>query len=339
LMVLDAWRFTRNETALRRYLPIVVGIMEFYMNYAPAKSNSIIFYPTQALETYWCPFPFEEDACVTNDAPTIAATVSLSARILSLPRQFLDPTFRQRLAAWSAALPLLPSAGTPPVLQPAEKFRNYLYNSETPELYPVHPFRYISIARLLADQNKTDQHAKTKVETHHLQKNASTATPTLKQYLDMAIGAWQADPRAHSNSGWNQGIMNAALLGLANEAWAYIVQRASVDPPRGYRFLGFAPHMQDYEPSADHYANMMSALQLMLVVPADQDLEGDGGEDKIVIFPAWPCHLDVEFKLHAPANTIIIAQYSAAQKKIVRLDIDPPTRRSSVIIGLNCSSA
>lgn len=35
--------------------------------------------------------------------------------------------------------------------------------------------------------------------------------------------------------------------------------------PQGYRFPGFAPHEQDYEPSADHYANMMSAVHWMIV--------------------------------------------------------------------------
>jgi len=74
---------------------------------------------------------------------------------------------------------------------------------------------------------------------------------------------------AHGNSGWAQGAMNAALLGLTDVVMPMVVGRAKTGPAKGYRFQGFAPHEQDYEPSADHFANMNSALNWMLLMPAD----------------------------------------------------------------------
>ena len=56
--------------------------------------------------------------------------------------------------------------------------------------------------------------------------------------------------------------MIAALLGLTNDASRMLLERAATQPAPGYRFIGFAPHMQDYEPSADHFANMVSASVL-----------------------------------------------------------------------------
>ena len=43
------------------------------------------------------------------------------------------------------------------------------------------------------------------------------------------------------------------------------VSRARTPPGRGYRFLGFAPHEQDYEPSADQFANMNSAVHTQAI--------------------------------------------------------------------------
>ena len=54
---------------------------------------------------------------------------------------------------------------------------------------------------------------------------------------------------ANGNGGWNQGVMNAALLGNAEHAKAGLLGRSSSAPGAGYRFIGFAPHEQDYEPS------------------------------------------------------------------------------------------
>ena len=45
----------------------------------------------------------------------------------------------------------------------------------------------------------------------------------------------------NGNGGWNQGIMNAALLGNAAIASHQAILRAKTPPGKGYRFQGFAP--------------------------------------------------------------------------------------------------
>ena len=68
--------------------------------------------------------------------------------------------------------------------------------------------------------------------------------------------------------------MDAALLGLAHEAAALVLGRAKMKPAQGYRFPVFAPHLQDYEPSADHFAVMANALTYMLLQSKDDADEG-----------------------------------------------------------------
>ena len=53
---------------------------------------------------------------------------------------------------------------------------------------------------------------------------------------------------ADSNTGWTQGVLNAALLGRADRASKMVSERANTSPAIGYVFPGFAPHMQDYQP-------------------------------------------------------------------------------------------
>lgn len=106
----------------------------------------------------------------------------------------------------------------------------------------------------------------------------------------------------HCTSGWNYGLNAASLLGLSEPAakqvsyhgcvcvteprttgpaagsfvevvctWCLtytvpccvqVLERAATAPAAGYRFIGFAPHMQDFDPSADHFANMNRCVQV-----------------------------------------------------------------------------
>jgi hypothetical protein len=92
-----------------------------------------------------------------------------------------------------------------------------------------------------------------------------------------------------------------------------------------YRFPGFAPHEQDFDPSADHFANMGRALQDMLIQT------GDDQADSIVLLPAWPCHWDVDFKLWGPRNTSVTVVW--ANGALVSLDVDPPARAADIKWG------
>jgi len=179
-------------------------------------------------------------------------------------------------------------------------------NVETPELYSVHPFRYFTLGRSRLPAGR-----------------ARDIAPS--------IFCLEQSPRktcryADSNEGWTQGVLNAALLGRATKASSMVLTRAAKTTPAvGYRFPAFMPHMQDYQPSEDHLAVMNTALQLMLASPAD-----DGPAGGVLLFPAWPCAWEVQFKLAAPRKTLVAGVFRGG--KLVNLSVTPPERASAISV-------
>jgi hypothetical protein len=76
----------------------------------------------------------------------------------------------------------------------------------------------------------------------------------------------------------------------------------------------------DELPDMDHGGVGQMALQLML-------LQAEG--DKLLLFPAWPKEWDVEFKLHAPQNTIVEGVY--CDGKLEQLKVTPHSRAKDII--------
>jgi alpha-L-fucosidase 2 len=104
---------------------------------------------------------------------------------------------------------------------------------------------------------------------------------------DLEAGPATFDARKFEKTGgWPQDPIQAALLGLTDAARAAIVQN-------------FSNHGTGRFPvSLPDQANGSVAsmtLQSMLM-----QTEGS----KIAVFPSWPKDWDVEFKLHAPQNTV-----------------------------------
>jgi hypothetical protein len=131
-------------------------------------------------------------------------------------------------------------------------------------------------------------------------------------------------PAPHPPPRRSYGINAAALLGLADAAAAQLLQRATAAPAPGYRFQGFAAHMQDFDPSADYFANMNRALQDMLIQSGDDGFQAT----TVVLFPAWPCGWDVSFKLWGPLATSVEVVYAGG--KLVSIDVQPPQRAGAV---------
>ena len=63
----------------------------------------------------------------------------------------------------------------------------------------------------------------------------------------------------------------------------------------------------------------MKTLQAML-------LQTDG--QKIFLLPAWPKRWDVDFKLHAPQQTVVEGMYRGG--KVQSLRVTPESRRADV---------
>ena len=62
---------------------------------------------------------------------------------------------------------------------------------------------------------------------------------------------------------------NFLVLSCQKKEEAKIAPLELSGPSPGYRFPAFAPHSQDSEASSDHFANMTTALQWMILQPAD----------------------------------------------------------------------
>ena len=153
LMVLDWYEHTMDDGGMRRYLPLLVGTLDFFAQHygVVAATGTLLLFPTQALETYQCPFSWPPSlaTCPANDHPTVAALHVLTERALALPERLTTRAARPVAAAPPVAaggaigaggrhdrrLPLrdLPAAGVP------------RSNVETLELYSTHPFRYFSV--------------------------------------------------------------------------------------------------------------------------------------------------------------------------------------------------
>ena len=317
VMLLDYYAYTLDDDAMAMYMPLLTGTLDFFARHygdverLAASDLQLNIFPAQALETYQCPiWPATDFNCPTNDHPTVVALYVLTERAQELPLRFSTEAQRAQWLALEKVLPAIPmtTENGISVVSPYETFdrpsTQHLSNDETPELYSTHPFRLFTLGRSRLPGNR-------------------------KRNIAPSIYCLETSQRktcrnADLNTGWVQGLLNAALLGRAKKAAEDTLARAQTPPAKGYRFPAFAPHEQDYEPSEDHLANMATALQLMLLSPADDGLNGGGA----LLFPAWPCSWDVDFKIRAPRNTTVSGKF--AQGKLLELIVAPPERKAFI---------
>eukprot|EP00475_Leptophrys_vorax_P009811 TRINITY_DN164_c0_g3_i1.p1 TRINITY_DN164_c0_g3~~TRINITY_DN164_c0_g3_i1.p1 ORF type:complete len:772 (-),score=187.26 TRINITY_DN164_c0_g3_i1:117-2207(-) len=302
MMLLDHFMYTQDEATLKRYLPIASMTVEFFFYHYHNRTaeGKYIFWPTQALESFWCDWPSTAENCPNNDHPTVASMHALTTRLLSLPETLTTSKQRDLWRSFNALLPDFTLTKDGKAFEPAAFYVPVRQNEETPELYSVHPFRLFTLGKKITE----------------------------KQSIERSINSFFSSKYAYSyNVGWNYGILNAALLGLTNMTEKMILERIATSPPQGYRFPGFAPHIQDFEPSADHYAVYNTAINWMLMQPADD------AQDSILLFPAWPCNWEVSFKMYGPRNTIVEVVYEDGQLK--QLQVTPAERKSDLIM-VNC---
>ncbi len=121
--------------------------------------------------------------------------------------------------------------------------------------------------------------------------------------------------------GWRQDDIFLAYLGRAEEARRALVSRARRHD-RQERFPAFWGPNYDWTPDQDHGGVLMKTLQAML-------LQTDGNQ--IFLLPAWPRDWDVDFKLHAPAQTVVEGVVRAG--KLETLRVTPESRRADVILA------
>lgn len=223
----------------------------------------------------------------TDPLPEIAGLRFVIPKLLALDATIVDAP---RRAAWGALLSSLPpvptgegAAGT--VLRPAARF-GQLANVENPELYAIFPYRLYGVG---------------------------------KPDIELARRTFAA--RANrANVGWCQDSMQAAHLGLADEAASMLARRVALKDAKS-RFPAFWGPNYDWVPDQDHGSNILTTLQSML-------MQCDGR--RILLLPAWPRGWDCEFRLHAPGNTLLTGV--VREGRIETLAVWPPERLADVEI-------
>jgi len=196
-----------------------------------------------------------------NPLPEIAGLRACLDALLDLP----DPLCPQRkdwerLKGELPGIPASTSNGTT-VFSPAESWEGPHRNTENPELYAVFPYHLCHLeADTLADGIETFRR---RIHTH--------------------------------DRGWAQDGMQAALLGLTQDARNSVTNRLTV--PSAYaRFPAFWGPGFDWIPDQDQGGSAAHAFQLMV-------LQAIG--DHLHLLPAWPASWSLDFKLAGPHGTSI----------------------------------
>jgi len=219
--------------------------------------------------------------------PIIVGLNSVLSGLIDLPENLTTEAQRKLWLRLRCELPELPmkTENGKTRLLPARTYSRKK-NTENPELYSVFPYRAYTM-------HKPD--------------------------LDVALETWRRR-LVKRTGGWTQDPIQAALLGLTDQAKGYVVSNAK-KKHSGSRFPAFWGPNFDWIPDQDHGSVTMIALQRMLM-----QCEGD----EIYLMPAWPKDWDVDFKLHAPLQTTVEGRVEGG--KVIDLKVTPESRRNDVIV-------
>ncbi|MEI6678233.1 MAG: DUF5703 domain-containing protein [Mariniphaga sp.] len=221
-----------------------------------------------------------------NPLPEIAGFKFLLPRLLALPKNLTTEAQRSRWTRILQELPPVPIAEVKGALnlRPAEKFAKES-NSENTELYAVFPYRLYGVG----------------------QPDLAMAQSTFE------------NRKNHHNKGWCQDGIQAACLGLRDEAAKLVYGRAA-RLNADARFPAMWGPNFDWVPDQDHGNNILTNLQFMV---------SQSVNDKIYLLPAWPKNWNVSFKLHAPKQTTIEGEYRDG--KLSNLKVTPKSRLKDVV--------
>ena len=303
LMAIMRWQHTQDDAWFKtKALPSIREFVRYFDgHYRLDAKGRYHMYPAQAVETW-------QDC--TNPMTEVSGLIRVTDLLLSMPDAVLESGDREFFAKIRSRLPDLPTrtlknGGV--VFAPAEIFSRH-GNVETPELYCVFPFRLSSFEK----------------------PNAEIGRRTY------------TDGRFHKlYFGWAQDELNAAYLGLAEEARTHIVDRVFKNTPTlnrvvacneeniaertyrpsEYRWPAYWGPNYNWRPDQDEGGVFQNTIQSMLM----QD-EGK----KIFLLPAWPKDWNCDFKLNAPYNTTVEGRVENGEVK--DLVVTPASRRKDVVV-------
>ena len=235
-----------------------------------------------------------EAGMTVNPMPDVAGLRFILPRLLALPQNITNEAQRTRWARILKGMPPVPVAEVDGVKLLLASAKGAVKASENPELYAVFPYRLFGVG---------------------------------KPDLDMARATY-GKRYSRINYGWCQDSIQAACLGLGDEAGRQVALRARIN--RAYRFPAMWSGF-DWIPDQDHGANILTTLQFMLLQsdPSPPACSAGTGGGNLYLLPAWPKNWNVSFKLHAPYNTTVEGVYRAG--KLEQLKVTPEARMKDVV--------
>ncbi len=308
-MMLEYHRFTGEDIA--SFMPFIEQAVLFhdahyrYRNKQRTgreldENGQLVIYPDNTLEHH---------PNARNPSLPIIGLHQILTRLLEMPDEVSPPERKQRWREILDRLPDLPVVETDGrrILRPAENFSHRSWHM--PEMYGLWPFEVYGL-------NLPD------LELMH---------DTFRHGV------------SHRNrervAAWTQGFIHYARLGNAVKAREKAIAKLGNGP---YRFPTFWPEDVDWVPDMNWGGSGMVGLQEMLLqthLPAPASLHSKASGDKlrldldggnILLLPAWPEEWDVDFRLHAPLQTVVEGR--VRDGKLVGWSITPDERKQDVIL-------
>ncbi len=219
-----------------------------------------------------------------NPVDYIAGLRYTITKLNAMPANLIDNSLRSEWNICLQSLPPIPMTGDKQRISPAEEY-GQPRNFENPECYVIFPFKLYGLG-----------------------------------YPDLNIALNTFNDRIFKQTTcWSQDVIQAPLLGLADESKKLLMKNVDALEP-DVRFPAFWKPGSDYVPDFDNGGAFSMGLQNMMLQNVD---------NKVLVLPAFPESWNVDFKLHAFDNTIV--RVVSKGTEISRMDVSPASRKQDII--------
>jgi hypothetical protein len=295
-MILEYFRYSRGD--IESWLPFIKSTLDFYDQHFRMRT---MLATNQEYDRDGKLVLYPTSVCETykhavNGVPDIAGLQAVVEGVLQLPTSILDTYFngRDHLAELSKRIPELTytKVDGDTVLPPARSFAHHHYDScELYPSYPMFPFDRITIG---------DDEMEYIYNTHKHWRTWQTQDAWEEDW------AWTYANVAYARMGWTEKAAELTLRKLCNGR---------------YRFPAFFGPEVDWAPDHNQGGAGSVGLQEMLMQTPGRAIR---------LFPAWPRNWDVDFKFHAPYQTVVEVRLEAG--RIEKLSVAPTERAADVIL-------
>jgi hypothetical protein len=305
MMLENAWMALHGYSTLGKDISAdmewIKGTVRFYDSYY-RKETKRLTGSELGVDSKLCIYPANSIELLVgakNPIEVVAGLRRLCDALAKLPANLITLEDKAYFSNLLTILPELPKGeiNGKPILLPADSFEKEYNLWELPELYASWPYRL---------------HCITRPGTTQIAQNTWDLLPQ-----DRA-------EKVTRDLSWMPVVVNMGALGNTKEAARRVVDKLGNFTPQA-RFPAFFGPGHDWVPDHNWGGSGMVGLQEMLMAA---DPYGDG---KIYLLPAWPTKWDVDFKLHAPQQTIIEA--SVKDGKVISLKVSPESRRKDVVVN------